>query len=63
MMSEDRGQRLQPLSPPLLAYYWRMLETHVDHPESRACLVCCVPRCPDYRYAWERIARSGVLRL
>ena len=50
-----------PLSEQLLAYYRETMAVHADDPVLHACLTCKKHRCPDWRFAWERLACAGAL--
>jgi len=47
--------------PQLLAYYRETVVIHADDPVLHACLICKQHRCPDWRFAWERLSCAGAL--
>jgi hypothetical protein len=49
------------LSADLVAYYRTVLARHADGRETGACPHCRVPRCPDWRTAYDRLAVAGEL--
>lgn len=49
------------LSDELAAYYRQVLTAHATNPESGTCPVCNVPRCPDWRSAYDTLAAAHQL--
>ncbi len=47
------------LSDDLVAYYRQVLITHTTKPEVGACVVCSIPRCPDWLHAFDTLAAAG----
>jgi hypothetical protein len=41
-----------------VAYYRQVLVTHATKPETGACAVCGVPRCPDWMHAFDTLAAA-----
>lgn len=54
-MSEDARQ----LTPTEVAYYRKVLQCHQTAADTGLCPVCAVPRCPDWRNAFDRLAFAG----
>jgi hypothetical protein len=51
-----------PLSARLIAYYRETVAIHADDAVTGTCPVCRVSRCPDARYAAERLTFSASAR-
>jgi hypothetical protein len=49
------------LSADLVTYYRTVLAWHADGRETGVCPRCGVPRCPDWRTAYDRLAVAGEL--
>lgn len=49
------------LSAEQVAYYRKVLAVHANRAPDGACEVCRVPRCPDWRYAYDLLAAGGHL--
>jgi hypothetical protein len=49
------------LSDELAAYHRQVLVTHATNPETGACRVCGVPRCPDWISAYDTLAAAHQL--
>lgn len=51
----------RPLGADRTAYHRHMLATHKKQRFTGVCMVCRVPSCPDWRDAFDRLARAGAL--
>ena len=49
------------LSDEQVAYYRRVLAVHANRTPAGECQVCRVPRCPDWRHAYDLLAAGGHL--
>ncbi len=58
---EHPGYPLRELSPDQVAYLRRVLEVHTNHASTGLCPICGVPRCPDWRDAFDHLAVAGQL--
>jgi hypothetical protein len=58
---DQRRQRFNDISPEQIAYLRAMLDTHSSDPSTGHCRACGVRTCPDWRYAYDRLAAAGQL--
>lgn len=49
------------LSDEMAAYYRQVLVTHATSPETGVCVVCGIPRCPDWTNGYDTLAAAGQL--
>jgi hypothetical protein len=47
------------LSVEMAAYYRQILVTHANNPETGVCMVCGIPRCPDWTNGYDTLATAG----
>jgi hypothetical protein len=58
---EQPCQLPRTLAPDLVASLRQTLALHATKPDTGACALCGVPRCPDWRAAFDQLAVAGEL--
>jgi hypothetical protein len=61
VFEEHRWQGQNNLSAEQVIYFRAILASHRIDPSSGACLICMVPSCQDWRYAYDQLAVAGQL--